>query len=98
MTAHHRDGVAGRLGFAALWGLERGEAEPTRDTVAMVGGHSAAGAVLEGRWRVKAVETRQSSHRRRREHPVPRERLVHVHHVGPILLELERRGPPRAEH
>jgi len=23
MTAHHRDGVAGRLGFAALWGLER---------------------------------------------------------------------------
>src|SRR3989475_10244231 len=23
MTAHHRDGVAGRLGFPALWGLER---------------------------------------------------------------------------
>src|SRR3989441_9111410 len=23
MTAHHRDGVAGRLGFAALWGLQR---------------------------------------------------------------------------
>src|SRR2546428_13716308 len=23
MTAHHRDGVAGRVGFAALWGLER---------------------------------------------------------------------------
>ena len=63
VVAQHVDGR--RAPQARAFGHpQRAESESSHDAPAMMGGHPAAGAVLEGRRRVKAVKTGQFPHHR----------------------------------